>query len=97
MITATEGGAEIRGVVIAAAVGDLSDGIIVAFHQFHGHLHAVFGEEIEDGLAVKGFETGLQFKLIDTRGLCQARDRVVIAEVLEDGFAHKSQSLYIGF
>lgn len=81
MIAAAEGGAKIRRVVIATAVGDLSNGVIVAFHQFHRHLHAVLGEKVEYRLAVKGFETGLQLELIDTRSLCQARDGVVVAQV----------------
>ncbi len=96
MITAAEGRTEISGMIVAAAMGDLPNGIIVAFHEFHGHLHAVLGEEIKNGLPIEGLKAGFQFEFIDACRLCEAGNGVMITQVLENGFAHKGQSLNIG-
>ncbi len=96
VVAAAEGRTEIGRMVVATAMGYFPNGVIVAFHEFHGHFHPLLGEEIENGLSIKGFESCFEFELINACGLRQRGDGVVIAQVLKDGFAYDCKALNIG-
>lgn len=96
MEAAPEGRAEVGRMVVATAMGNFSNGVIVAFHQLHGHFHPVLCKEIENGLSIEGFEACFEFEFINACSLRQRGDGVVVPQVFEDRFAHKRQSLNIG-
>ena len=97
MVPAAESRAEIGRMIVAAAVRNFTNGVIVALHQLHRHLHTVLGEKIKHWLAIQCFESCFEFELIDAGGLRQGGNGVVITQIFQDGLTYKSKSLHIGF